>query len=108
MTTPTHPTDPTDPDSTATASTTPGTRAPRVLALCGFLLLAGCLVLTAVLGLTDAIEGDGRDDGFLAAGFWALALGAAAGAAALAVPRRALVAAQYALAFAGPFLAALD
>ncbi|MFE5831495.1 hypothetical protein ACFQ67_14075 [Streptomyces sp. NPDC056488] len=90
------------------APAAPSTRAPRVLALCGFLLLAGCLVLTAVLGLTDAIEGDGADDGFLAAGFWALALGAAAGAAALAVPRRALVAAQYALAFAGPFLAALD
>ncbi|MEW1903727.1 hypothetical protein [Streptomyces sp. NPDC086147] len=106
MTTP-HTTESATTDHPATP-TAPSTRAPRVLALCGFLLLAGCLVLTAVLGLTDAIEGDGADDGFLAAGFWALALGAAAGAAALAVPRRALVAAQYALAFAGPFLAALD
>ncbi|MFB7027578.1 MULTISPECIES: hypothetical protein [unclassified Streptomyces] len=101
MTTPTHPTDLPGP-------TAPSTRTLRVLALCGFLLLAACLVLTAALGLTDAVEGDGVGGGFLTAGFWALALGAAAGAAALAVPRRALVAAQYALALAGPFLAALD
>ncbi|RSS33302.1 hypothetical protein [Streptomyces sp. WAC08241] len=102
MTTPTHTTtDLADP-------TAPSTRALRVLALCGFLLLAGCLVLTAVFGLVDAVEGDGVGGGFLVAGFWALALGAVAGAAALAVPRSALVAAQYALAFAGPVLAALD
>ncbi|MER7909224.1 hypothetical protein [Streptomyces sp. NPDC096068] len=105
MTTP-HPTEPAT--VTTADSTAPSPRTLRVFALCGFLLLVGCLVVTAVLGLTDAIEGDGVDDGFLAAGFWALVLGAVAGAAALAVPRRALVAAQYALAFAGPFLAALD
>ncbi|MFC7927908.1 hypothetical protein [Streptomyces cinereoruber] len=96
---------PTDPAPDPTA---PSTRALRVLALCGFFLLAGCLVLTAVLGLVDAVEGDGVGGGFLTAGLWSLALGAAAGTAALAVPRRALVAAQYALAFAAPVLAALD
>ncbi|MFJ4339476.1 hypothetical protein [Streptomyces sp. NPDC088915] len=105
MTTPTHtttaPAAPADP-------TAPDTRAPRVLALCGFLLLAGCLVLTAAFGLVDAAEGDGAGGGFLVAGFWALALGAVTGAAALAVPRGVLVAAQYAPALAGPVLAALD
>ncbi len=107
MTTPTTPaadlTDRTAPDPTA-----PNTRALRVLALCGFLLLVGCPVLAAVLGLVDAVEGDGVGGGFLTAGFLAPALGAVAGAAALAAPRRALVAAQYALALAAPVLAALD
>ncbi|KOX36183.1 MULTISPECIES: hypothetical protein [unclassified Streptomyces] len=110
MTTP-HTTESATTESAATGPagpTAPNRRALRVLALCGFLLLAACLVLTAALGLTDAVEGDGTDDGFLAAGFWALALGAGAGATALAAPRRAFVAAQYALAFAGPLLAALD
>ncbi|MFC7975105.1 hypothetical protein ACFUT3_07680 [Streptomyces cinereoruber] len=102
---PTGPPGPTDPAPDPTA---PSTRALRVIALCGFLLLAGCLVLTAVLGLVDAVEGDGVGGGLLTAGLWSLALGAAAGTAALAVPRRALVAAQYALAFAAPVLAALD
>ncbi|MGV9690738.1 hypothetical protein ACWDUX_16680 [Streptomyces sp. NPDC003444] len=110
MTTQTDATATTDPTAPADATdpTAPSPRALRVLALCGFPLLAACLVVTAVLGLTDAIEGDGVGGGFLTAGFWSLVLGAVAGAAALAVPRRALVAAQYALAFAGPVLAALD
>ncbi|WP_432114672.1 hypothetical protein [Streptomyces sp. S1] len=108
MTTQTDATAPTESATTATDPTAPSPRALRVLALCGFPLLAACLVVTAVLGLTDAIEGDGVGGGFLTAGFWSLVLGAVAGAAALAVPRRALVAAQYALAFAGPVLAALD
>ncbi|MGA5494793.1 hypothetical protein ACPCSP_10545 [Streptomyces cinereoruber] len=113
MTTPTTPAAdlpaPTDlPGPAAPDPTAPNTRALRVLALCGFLLLAGCLVLTAVLGLVDAVEGDGVGGGLLTAGLWSLALGAAAGTAALAVPRRTLVAAQYALAFAAPVLAALD
>ncbi|WP_432060683.1 hypothetical protein [Streptomyces sp. S1] len=108
MTTQTDATAPTESATTATDPTAPSPRALRVLALCGFPLLAACLVVTAVLGLTDAIEGNGVGGGFLTAGFWSLVLGAVAGAAALAVPRRALVAAQYALAFAGPVLAALD
>ncbi|WP_272952011.1 hypothetical protein [Streptomyces filamentosus] len=44
----------------------------------------------------------------MAAGFWAVGLAHLLGVAALVVPRRALVTAQYALALAGPLLALMD
>ncbi|WP_282697191.1 hypothetical protein [Streptomyces sp. CC208A] len=107
MTTPQH--------STADRSTAPATdpyapsaTALRVIAGIGLLLVAACWVATMVVTLTDAISDDGVGGGFVTAGFWAVGLAAVAGVVALAVPRRALVAAQYALALAGPVLALMD
>ncbi|OKJ60196.1 hypothetical protein AMK27_22475 [Streptomyces sp. CB02009] len=91
------------PDATA-----PYTLGRRLAAACGLLFLLACLVFTGMITLRDAIEGDGSGGVFIAAGFWALALGAVAGVAALAVPRRALVTAQYCLGAAGPLLALID
>ncbi|MFE6786563.1 hypothetical protein ACFVFF_30315 [Streptomyces sp. NPDC057680] len=115
MTTPPS-TDPdTDPDKNTDTQTDPGpdTTAPytlglRLAAACGLLFLLACLVFTGMITLRDAIEGDGSGGVFIAAGFWSLALGAVAGVAALAVPRRALVTAQYCLGAAGPLLALID
>ncbi|MEU2119382.1 hypothetical protein ABZ567_27890 [Streptomyces sp. NPDC016459] len=104
MATPTdrlHGTDLTDPD-------TPGPRALRVIAGCGFLLLAACFVATVVLVLGDAIEGDGVAQGFVTAALWALVLGALTGVAALIAPRKGLVIAEYALAITAPVLALMD
>ncbi|MFE2558975.1 hypothetical protein ACFXGT_23700 [Streptomyces sp. NPDC059352] len=94
-------------------TTTPTTYGPspltlRLTAAGGLLLLLACLVLTGMITLRDAVEGDGSGGFFIAAGFWALAAGATAGVAALIVPRRGLVIAQYCLAIAGPFLAVMD
>lgn len=96
-----------------TTSTTDTTTGPtpftlRVTASFGLLLLVACLVATGMITLGDAVEGDGRGGMLIAAGFWALAAGAVAGVAALIVPRRGLVIAQYCLAIAGPFLALMD
>ncbi|MEU2078319.1 hypothetical protein [Streptomyces sp. NPDC013489] len=95
----------TDPGPDATA---PYTLGLRLAAACGLLFLLACLVFTGMITLRDAIEGDGSGGVFIAAGFWSLALGAVAGVAALAVPRRALVTAQYCLGAAGPLLALID
>lgn len=86
----------------------PSALALRAFAGFGLLLVAACTVATMAAILTDAISGDGVGGGFITAGFWAEGLAAAAGVAALVVPRRALVTAQYALALAGPVLALLD
>ncbi|NML50074.1 hypothetical protein HHL19_10380 [Streptomyces sp. R302] len=86
----------------------PGTTALRVLAGVGLLLVAACVVATMMVTVADGISGDGVGGGFITAGFWAVGLAAAVGVAALVVPRRALVAAQYALALAGPVLALMD
>ncbi|MFC9338740.1 hypothetical protein ACFT0G_32615 [Streptomyces sp. NPDC057020] len=117
MTTPPS-TDPdTDPDKNTDPHTDPGagpdatapyTLGLRLAAACGLLFLLACLVFTGMITLRDAIEGDGSGGVFIAAGFWSLALGAVAGVAALAVPRRALVTAQYCLGAAGPLLALID
>ncbi|WP_024759918.1 hypothetical protein [Streptomyces exfoliatus] len=80
----------------------------RLWASFGLLLLVACLVATGAITLSDAIDGDGSGGFFIAAGFWALVAGAVAGVAALIVPRRGLVIAQYCLAIAGPFLALMD
>ncbi|MFE5709921.1 hypothetical protein ACFQ7J_03710 [Streptomyces sp. NPDC056501] len=92
--------------TTDTAGPTPFTL--RVTAGFGLLLLVACLVATGMITLGDAIEGDGRGGIFITAGFWALLAGAVAGLAALIVPRRGLVIAQYCLAIGGPFLALMD
>ncbi|MCD2465280.1 hypothetical protein MBT42_17120 [Streptomyces sp. MBT42] len=103
----------TDPDTHPDRDPGPDTTAPytlglRLAAACGLLFLLACLVFTGMITLRDAIEGDGSRGVFIAAGFWSLALGAVAGVAALAVPRRALVTAQYCLGAAGPLLALID
>ncbi|MFJ8296315.1 hypothetical protein ACIQ9R_10615 [Streptomyces sp. NPDC094447] len=90
------------------ATTAPYTLGLRLAAACGLLFLLACLVFTGMITLGDAIEGDGSGGVLIAAGFWSLALGAVAGVAALVVPRRALVAAQYCLGAAGPLLALMD
>ncbi|MFI6420202.1 hypothetical protein ACIBG6_22730 [Streptomyces sp. NPDC050842] len=96
-----------------TTATTDDTTGPtpftlRVTASFGLLLLLGCLVATGAITLADSIDGDGVGGMFIVAGFWALVAGALAGVAALIVPRRGLVIAQYCLAIAGPFLALMD
>lgn len=80
----------------------------RLAAACGLLFLVACLVFTAMITLRDAVGGDGSGGVLVAAGFWSVALGAVAGVAALVVPRRALVTAQYCLGAAGPLLALMD
>ncbi|MFD8973262.1 MULTISPECIES: hypothetical protein [unclassified Streptomyces] len=97
----------------ATTTTTTDTTGPtpftlRVTAGFGVLLLVACLVATGMITLRDAVQGDGRGGIFITAGFWALLAGAVAGLAALIVPRRGLVIAQYCLAIGGPFLALMD
>ncbi|MFD3534437.1 hypothetical protein [Streptomyces sp. NPDC058664] len=99
---------PTAPAPDGTAPTAPYTFGLRLAAACGLLFLLACLVLTAMITLGDAIEGDGSGGVFITAGFWSPALGAVAGVAALVAPRRALVTAQYCLGAAGPLLALLD
>ncbi|MER5964893.1 hypothetical protein [Streptomyces sp. NPDC002057] len=94
--------------TTPAPATTPDTRALRLAAAGGLLLLAVCFVCTCALALADAVGGDGVGGGFLTAGMWALGLGALTGAAALIVPRRGLVIAAYVLAVAGPLLALMD
>ncbi|MCX4982572.1 hypothetical protein [Streptomyces sp. NBC_00572] len=107
MTTPTdltdrpHGTDLTDPYA-------PSPRALRVIAGCGFLLLAACFVATFIAVLSDAIQGDGAAKGFVTAAFWTLVVGALTGVAALIAPRKGLVIAQYVLAITAPVLALMD
>ncbi|MEU7702354.1 hypothetical protein [Streptomyces sp. NPDC039028] len=103
----------TAPETNPDTAPGPDTNAPytlglRLAAACGLLFLLACLVFTGMITLDDAIEGDGSGGVLIAAGFWSLALGAVAGVAALVVPRRALVAAQYCLGAAGPLLALMD
>ncbi|MFE4309280.1 hypothetical protein ACFRR6_24885 [Streptomyces sp. NPDC056891] len=101
------PTDLTDrPHATDPNAPSPG--ALRVVAGCGFLLLAACFVATVVVVLGDAVEGDGAAKGFVTAAFWTLFLGALTGVAALIAPRKGLVIAEYALAVTAPVLALMD
>ncbi|MFD3996180.1 hypothetical protein [Streptomyces sp. NPDC058548] len=99
----------TDPGPGPAPDTTgPYTFGLRLAAAFGLLFLLACLVFTAMITLRDAVEGDGSGGVLIAAGFWSLALGAVAGVAALVVPHRALVTAQYCLGVAGPLLALMD
>ncbi|MFH9723073.1 hypothetical protein ACH4M4_08890 [Streptomyces sp. NPDC017254] len=99
-TTPADLTGPTDPNA-------PSPRSLRVIAGCGFLLLAACLVATVVVVLEGAIGGDDVVPGFATAAFWALCLGALVAVAALIAPRRGLVIAEYSLAITAPLLAVI-
>ncbi|MET9538243.1 hypothetical protein ABZY16_12145 [Streptomyces sp. NPDC006553] len=113
MTTPTPPTDRTDrtdrPHGTdLTDPHAPSSRALRVVAGFGFLLLAACFVATVMVVLVDAVEGDGAAKGFVTAAFWTLLLGALTGVAALIAPRKGLVIAEYVLAITAPVLALMD
>ncbi|KQX10670.1 hypothetical protein ASC82_23740 [Streptomyces sp. Root431] len=101
-------TDTTGTDTTGTDTTGPTPLALRLAAGGGLLLLAACLAATFMITLADAIQGDGRGGVFITAGFWTLLAGAVVGLAALIVPRRGLVIAQYCLAIGGPFLALMD
>ncbi|MFD7321995.1 hypothetical protein ACFV9D_13085 [Streptomyces sp. NPDC059875] len=101
----------TTPDPTA-----PSVRALRILAFGGLLALFVSLVLTGIVALDDAIGGDGKSGGAVAAAFWALGLGALAGLTAAVTPRAALayrvrtcaVALQYTLAVIAPVIAMMD
>ncbi|MFF9480605.1 hypothetical protein [Streptomyces sp. NPDC014733] len=114
MTTPTPgptPTPPATPDPFA-----PSPTAVRVFAGIGLLLLGVAYVAFAVVVLRQAYTGDGAAGPLTGAAQWSLALSAVTGLSALCLPsaamsdtaRRRTVAAQYALAFAGPVLAAID
>ncbi|MFE1271935.1 hypothetical protein [Streptomyces sp. NPDC058758] len=92
----------------APSGTAPGATALRVLAGVGLLVAGVCALVTMAVTLDDAVSGDGSGGAFVVAGFWAAGLAHLAGVAALVAPRRALVAAEYALAFAAPVLALLD
>ncbi len=86
------------------------------MALGGFLALFVSFVLTAVVALEDAIGGDGVSGPAVTAGFWAVGLGAVAGALAAVLPgsvlgygaRRGAVVLQYALAVIAPVIALMD
>ncbi|MFE6223788.1 MULTISPECIES: hypothetical protein [unclassified Streptomyces] len=80
----------------------------RAFAGFGLLLVAVCAVAALAFTLGDAISGDGVGGGFATAALWSVGLAAAAGVAALVVPRRDVVTAQYVLALAGPVLALMD
>ncbi|MFI9046133.1 hypothetical protein [Streptomyces sp. NPDC053427] len=111
-----------DPNSTAapTAATTdpfaPSTPAVRVFAGIGLLLLAFAYGAFLIIVLNQAHSGDGASGPLLGAAQWSMGLSAAVGLLALCLPsavvshtaRRGAVRLQYALAFAGPALAAID
>ncbi|MFF0477101.1 hypothetical protein [Streptomyces sp. NPDC004284] len=92
------------------------TRILRFTALGGFAVLLVLFVLTMVLVLGDAVDGDGSAGAFTDAAVWMFRAAAAAGLIALATPRdlmaatprRALVTAQYALGVAGVVLQLMD
>ncbi|MGW1837696.1 hypothetical protein [Streptomyces sp. NPDC002067] len=115
MTTPatrsTAPTPPAAPDPFA-----PSTRALRVFAGLGFLLLAVAYGAFVIVVLQQAYSGDGASGPFLGASQLSMGLSAVTGLAALCLPtdaithtaRRRTVTLQYALALTGPALAAID
>ncbi|MEU7279082.1 hypothetical protein AB0A69_09925 [Streptomyces sp. NPDC045431] len=102
-------TDPADPFA-------PSTGAVRVFAGIGLLLLAVAFVATLVIVLNQAYSGDGGSGPLIGAAMWSMGLSGLVGLAALCAPRdtldhavrRGAVFAQYALAFGGPVLAAID
>ncbi|MEU2230039.1 hypothetical protein [Streptomyces vietnamensis] len=104
------------PTTPATDDFARATRRLRFTALGGFVVLLGLFVLTMVLVLGDAIDGDGAAGAFTDAAIWTFRAAAAAGLVALVTPRdrmattprRALVIAQYALGVAGVVLQLMD
>ncbi|TJZ59091.1 hypothetical protein FCH28_02860 [Streptomyces piniterrae] len=103
----------------ATATTdpfAPSTSAVRVFAGIGLLLLAFAFGAFLIIVLNQAYSGDGASGPLVGAAPWSMGLSAVAGLLALCLPsavvshaaRRGAVRLQYALAFAGPALAAID
>ncbi|MEV3990521.1 hypothetical protein AB0J57_16595 [Streptomyces sp. NPDC049837] len=94
----------------------PSTRAVRVFAGIGLLLLAVTFVGTLVILLRQAYVGDGANGPLTELAMWSLGLSGLVGLWALCLPRDAIshavrrgaVLAQYALAVAGPLLAVVD
>ncbi|MET9517980.1 hypothetical protein [Streptomyces sp. NPDC002994] len=82
--------------------------AVRVVAGIGLLLLMADLVVCMMLTLIDATQGKGISGPLIDAGFAVLYAAAFAGLAALFVPKRGLVMAQYALLVMAPLLVLLD
>ncbi|WP_327706897.1 hypothetical protein [Streptomyces decoyicus] len=111
-----------DPNSTAAPAVAapdpfaPSTAAVRVFAGIGLLLLAFAYGAFLIIVLNQAYSGDGASGPLLGAALWSMGLSAVAGLLALCLPsalvshaaRRGAVGLQYALAFAGPALAAVD
>ncbi|MFJ8645959.1 hypothetical protein ACIRNI_07525 [Streptomyces sp. NPDC093546] len=94
----------------------PSTSALRIFAGFGILLLAGAFVATLVIGINQAYTGDGANGPLFGAALWSIGLSGLVGLVALCAPRdvmdyaarRGAVFIQYALAFGGPALAAID
>ncbi|MEU0275301.1 hypothetical protein [Streptomyces sp. NPDC006307] len=106
--------------TTDTAGTTdpfaPSTGALRIFAGFGLLLLVGAFAAFLVIVLNQAYSGDGASGPLLVPAMWSMGFSGIVGLVALCAPRDALshrgrrgaVFAQYALAFGGPALAAID
>lgn len=94
----------------------PSTKAVRVFAGIGLVVLAAMVVGTVVIMLRQVLGGDGRSGPLMELALWSLGLSGVLGLWALCLPhdavghgvRRGAVFAQYALAVGGPLLAAVD
>ncbi|MFE7894342.1 hypothetical protein [Streptomyces sp. NPDC057412] len=103
-------------EAPATDPFAPSTRAVRVFAGIGLLLLAFAYGAFLVIVLDQAYSGAGTSGPLVGVARWSMGLSAIAGLLALCLPdaavspaaRRGAVATQYVLAFAGPVLAAVD
>ncbi|MGW5775107.1 hypothetical protein [Streptomyces sp. NPDC003863] len=115
-TTPIPPATPVPPSTPATDDFARTTRKLRFTALGGFGALLVLFVLTVVLVLGDAVDGDGAAGGFTEVAFWTFRVAVVAGLVALVTPRdrmatrprRALVVAQYGLGAVGVALQLMD
>ncbi|PKV89840.1 hypothetical protein [Streptomyces sp. TLI_146] len=104
------------PSAAATDPFAPSTTALRVFAGVGLLLLALAYGVFLAIVLGQAYSGDGASGPLVDAAQWSMGLSGVAGLWALCLPgtamshaaRRGVVMLQYALAFAGPALAAID
>ncbi|MYU51091.1 MULTISPECIES: hypothetical protein [Streptomyces] len=110
-----------EPNSTAAPAAAadpfaPSTAAVRVFAGIGLPLLAVAYGAFLLIVLNQAYSGDGTSGPLVGVAQWSMGLSAVAGMSALCLPsavvshaaRRGAVRLQYALAFAGPALAAID
>ncbi len=106
----------TDASVAATDPFAPSTSAVRVFAALGLLLLVVAYGAFFIIVMNQAYSGDGASGPLVGLGQGAMGLSAVVGLLALALPgdgmsyaaRRGAVWLQYALAFAGPVLAAVD
>ncbi|MFD9567368.1 hypothetical protein [Streptomyces sp. NPDC059994] len=104
------------PSAAAADPFAPSTATVRIFAGIGLLLLAFAYGVFLVVVLGQAYSGDGASGPLVEEAQWSMGLSAVAGLLALCLPativshpaRRTAVRLQYALAFAGPALAAID